>query len=425
LISKQVVQQTNLVDGNEISLSDDNTIKGGTVPRLIVMLTHEKNLDPDYVVAFLLTYRSFISPTNFLEKLIERFQMLPPPFIDDDDLKKFQDNMQKPVRLRVFNVVKHWLTNHFYDFELDNTLVKQLIKFLDEVMEPAGMISSSAALRKLLRKQLKGTTRQKQIMLDPAKIPQPLIPVDVKTVTFEEIEPLEIARQMCIIEQELYKSIRPRECLNQAWNHKTLKESAAPNILAMIRRFNRVSAFVTTTIVKCESLPLRIKKLDRFISIAKELRGLHNYNAVQEILAGLTTSPVHRLKRTWSGLDQKVVADFEGLSKLMSSEFNYETFRNALHHETPPSIPYLGMYLTDLTFIEDGNPDTLADGLINFAKRRRIAAVIREIQQYQQTPYCLQPVPALINFLSGGLQGLDEKQAYNLSLVVEPRESKT
>jgi len=39
------------------------------------------------------------------------------------------------------------------------------------------------------------------------------------------------------------------------------------------------------------------------------------------------------------------------------------------------------MYLTDLTFIEDGNPNNIGGGLINFFKRRQISAVIQEIQQ--------------------------------------------
>lgn len=410
--------------GSGLVLGDDNSIKGGTVTKLVAMLTHEHHLDPEYLLAFLLTYRSFTTPSDFLDKLQQRFQIAPPPFIDDEDLRRFQETMQRPIRLRVFNVLKHWLTNHYYDFELDNQLVHRLIQFLDEVMEPAGMLSSAEQLRKLLRKKIKGATKQKQIMLDPERIPKPLHPVDTQKITFEEIDPREAARQICIIEQELYRAIRPRECLNQAWNHKTLKETAAPNILAMIRRFNRVSAFVTTTIVKCDSLKERAKKVERFVTIAMHLRELHNYNSVQEILAGLTTSPVHRLKKTWATMDPKIVEQFESLRKLMSSDGNYEAFRNALHSESPPSIPYLGMYLTDLTFIEDGNPDKLADGLINFAKRRRIAAVILEIQQYQQTPYALQPIPAIINLLSGGLQGLDEKQAYNMSLIVEPRESK-
>jgi hypothetical protein len=48
--------------------------------------------------------------------------------------------------------------------------------------------------------------------------------------------------------------------------------------------------------------------------------------------------------------------------------------------------------------------------------------VIREIQQYQEPPYALQPVPTLIAFLENA-EGVDEKQCYELSLFAEPRET--
>ena len=53
--------------------------------------------------------------------------------------------------------------------------------------------------------------------------------------------------------------------------------------------------------------------------------------------------------------------------------------------------------MTDLTFIEDGNPDNINDieHLINFDKRRRTAAVIAEIKQYQQTPYNFKMMPII------------------------------
>jgi hypothetical protein len=41
-----------------------------------------------------------------------------------------------------------------------------------------------------------------------------------------------------------------------------------------------------------------------------------------------------------------------------------------------------GVYLTDLTFIEDGNPDYINE-LINFSKRSLIYTVIAKIQQFQ------------------------------------------
>ena len=94
----------------------------------------------------------------------------------------------------------------------------------------------------------------------------------------------------------------------------------------------------------------------------------------------------------------------------------------SIRYRTDPEP--LGVYLTDLTFIEEGIPSVIKrSNLINFLKRAKTAEVIREIQQYQLVPYSLQPVPELQEYILSNMQAAgDVHGMYERSLVVEPRE---
>lgn len=131
------------------------------------------------------------------------------------------------------------------------------------------------------------------------------------------------------------------------------------------------------------------------------------------------------------------------MRKLMLSTKNFAEYRESLHMANPPCIPFfgtfykscvricqaytdetIGVYLTDLTFIEDGIPSIIKKTtLINFAKRAKTADVIRDIQQYQNVPYSLQPVSELQDYILSNMQAAgDVHEMYDKSLLVEPRE---
>lgn len=137
----------------------------------------------------------------------------------------------------------------------------------------------------------------------------------------------------------------------------------------------------------------------------------------------------------------------EALRKLMLSTKNFAEYRESLHMANPPCIPFFGkfcrnktfsrlplantgsnnvsgVYLTDLTFIEDGIPSIIKKTtLINFAKRAKTADVIRDIQQYQNVPYSLQPVTELQDYILSNMQAAgDVHEMYDKSLLIEPRE---
>ena len=114
------------------------------------------------------------------------------------------------------------------------------------------------------------------------------------------------------------------------------------------------------------------------------------------------------------------------IRRLMGANRNFTEYREMIHSVNPPCIPFLGIYLQDLTFIEDGNADLInkSTRLINFSKRQKAAEVIREINQFQSAPYNLAPVPELQSFIKQHLESSrDLDNLYERSLQLEPREA--
>lgn len=108
-------------------------------------------------------------------------------------------------------------------------------------------------------------------------------------------------------------------------------------------------------------------------------------------------------------------------SKLFNSSKVYTAYREALRNCNPPAVPYLGVYLTDLTKIEEGNSD-LKSGLINFRKRELIANVLNEIRLYQISTFSCDTDRNLVTLLCSLPRNSDEI-LYKMSLLREPRES--
>jgi len=237
-----------------------------------------------------------------------------------------------------------------------------------------------------------------------------------------------MARQICIHEFELFGAIPLREFLVKSWAKADLQKGS-PNVWNMIDRFNTFSSWVCWIIVSELTLKKRVTIVLKLIRLAKECMILNNFNAVFEITAGLQQNPVYRLKKTWDLVKkEKDYKGFEDMQSLISKVGNYAQYRDLLHNSDPPCIPYLGVYQTDLTFIQDGNPDYLDDGKItvNFFKRRLFAEVIKEIQTYQLKNYSFIPVELLMNWLTiHDTTEMTEESLYNMSLAVEPRDGNT
>jgi len=172
-----------------------------------------------------------------------------------------------------------------------------------------------------------------------------------------------------------------------AWKSKDAKKHA-PNILDSIARFNMVGQWVSTEIVTAGTLKQRALAIERFIQLAQRFVELKNYNALMEMLAGLNRGSVQRLKKTWSAVASSAVENFQELNSIMDPKHNFKNYRDTIRKamSTPPCLPYIGMYLRDITFIEDGNEDKSGD-LVNYEKIQLLAKLYKEVLNLQKGRY--------------------------------------
>ena len=408
-------------DQKDLLFNMEGKVKGGTFEALVERLTCHDAFDSNFTNTFLLTYRSFCTSTQFMSALLKRYSLPKPKGLTElNDVNEWHEKKLKPIRLRVCNVVKSWYETFSNENDEDDKKAFEMAKdfFEREIQRDPTFLTVS----KLLDKFDKGFN--KRIIPTPSReAPVPILPKSLRRIRFIEIDPTEVARQLTLMCSKLYNQIQPLECLNKAWSKK--ENSPAVNIKMMIEMSNQVTSWVAITILQEGDLKKRAANLKHFIYIAEKCYALNNFNTLMSILAGFNSAPIHRLRRTWDLLSSKANSILEQLSRIMDRGKNFSAYREQLHSVNPPCVPYLGIYLTDLTFIEDGSKDHLKNNekLINFSKQSKTADVIREIQQYQNQVYCLQDVPELQNYLKESLERIeDESEMYEMSLILEPKE---
>ena len=432
---------------HELIFNKEGQVTGGSLPALVERLTtHESTPDAMFVTAFYLTFRLFCTPLKLAEALIDRFN-----YVGE------APHVAAPVRLRTYNVFKGWMESHWRE-ETDSEALPMIKDFaesrLKEVLPSAGkrlldlaekVASSDGTLVPRLVCSISKTSSAGSQFI-PAETPLPSPNLSRGQVhalanwkaggvcpSIMDFDALEIARQVTIKQIGLFCSITPEELLGSKWTKN--KGVGAPNVKAMSAFTTGLSNLVVDTILQFDEIKKRAAIIKHWIKIGSQFLALNNYDGLMAVTCALNDSSIKRLRMTWDTISSRRKETLKSLQAIVEISQNHKALRARLADQVPPCLPYVGMFLTDLTFVDAGNPSkkTTDTGLtvINFDKHMKTAKCIGELQRFQ-IPYRLTEVPDLQEWILSQIERAREIEKtdktpaqllhYRQSLLLEPKE---
>ncbi|GAB1285577.1 Ras-specific guanine nucleotide-releasing factor RalGPS2 [Apodemus speciosus] len=199
-----------------------------------------------------------------------------------------------------------------------------------------------------------------------------------------KVTPEEYAGQITLMDVPVFKAIQPDHVMN----------------------------FQVVDGIKKKNTVLHQMQLLSQEDLITKLYELNNLHALMAVVSGLQSAPIFRLTKTWALLSRKDKTTFEKLEYVMSKEDNYKRLRDYISSlKMTPCIPYLGIYLSDLTYIDSAYPST-GSILENEQRSNLMNNILRIISDLQQScEYDIPMLPHVQKYLNS-VQYIEELQKF-------------
>ena len=349
-------QKQQMVKAGQNLVLEGDTIVAGTKPQLLGCLLSKVNPDAAFSLDFLSVYPAFLSGQVLLQNIMSRFQ----------------STTDKSQQLRVFNIMKCWINCNHTDFRDDPSLKQSTLEFIP-TMADVVTEKQTTMLTALLEKKISSEEKEPKTYLIPKSKEWNLLKLDSG----------ELARQMTLHDSKLFRMIEPRQCLQN------------PEEILLAKRVKKVEQWVDREMKKSKKKSLTIKKFIEVIEHCRRLRNLHSTFVLLDAVRA--TSDDNRK------LINKGVKKMADLNSMTDPKNNYETYRNFLAEKKLPTIPN---FKYELTLFQESieMPAEVGEGeqaLVNFAKYRKAAKALQEIQFFQKAPYekSLELNPTLMGYV--------------------------
>lgn len=275
----------------DVAYNSEGHLVGATLEALVEKMTpHDVVVDPAFSAVFFMTFRLFTSPTDLVDAIIARYNLVPPNNgMSSEELHLWQRQKGLPVRLRVSNLIKQWV-ELYWKPGVDDPILPTLMTFTKEGLwglfpAPAQRLFELLEMRKY--EMDKGEVRSKNLLLNKtllvpstsgptSEIPRPnmtktllvsLRKKDYSNVCITDFDALELARQITIMESTLYCAIQPEEIL-EAGQQDGAKARSNTNVKAVSSLSTVITGWVAESILDERDLKRRTLLIKFFIKVA-------------------------------------------------------------------------------------------------------------------------------------------------------------
>ena len=195
----------------------------------------------------------------------------------------------------------------------------------------------------------------------------------------------EIANKLTQVSISLLNKINPRE-LYKAVFLKNEKEISSPNVCNTITNFNKLTSFIIEDIISYNSPKIRARVYEKWVQVCDYCRNIKNYNDCIAIYSALNNFIITGLNLTCKEIKYSTKRIFDQISILCSCEANYKNIRNDMHlceEKGITFIPYLGMLLRDINFLEESSKYINQKGNVNIEKIEKINDLLEKYFKYK------------------------------------------
>lgn len=328
---------------------------------------------------------------------------------------------RKAAASRFSRLVTFWMRNYPQHFHRSGELFPAFITCLQESVAPVCSSTAEELLQLLTLTMQKLEARQMEVEVSPAVAFAAAAAAaadghgdELLDIPFKDLARALTHHQCCVLHNFPAEAVASPNAKKQD-----------PGVVAAVEQFNRVSMWAATEVVKGSTCKRRAAAIVHLIQVAHECRKLRNFATTMQVVAGLSISSVIRLRKTWRLVPKKFTARLSALQAELEPLANFRAYRAAVAGAQLPALPYMGLYIRDATFVEDGNDDRLANGMANLEKVRMLGALVREVRYFQLSSYASKGSAAAVAYVARLPSERSEDALYALSRHCEPLASIT